>query len=536
MGIDLQKFDRFYQRLFEIDFTGAVPEICISLDSVASIRAATAKGAPFLPISYQDHFAAPLDARLPILMSKLDQQVQSRERSPQYRAFALEALYGGIYQHGHRVTPVEARPQLKRFLAVVSNMYRSFVNADKRRAAGVALVTEMPPLALFQSVSDGPFTIESDIMKEKVGVSIGVVSLPAAYRDHPVLWTCLSHEVGGHDVVHADPGLVEEMAVRTRALLAPHFDPGRKPDTAAVNALIWSHWMDEAAADVYGVLNMGPGFAINLAAFLAAFRAKRRGQTQAGDPFVSAGTEELPNGDMDMHPIDLLRFQVAAGAVEGLKGLSAARRNECIAGIEAVAGHVGLGVSEVGLRGRVLVDRDKKIEIDTRMKLSDAAAAARKVGRMLVTEQFAALGGHCIQDIETWDDADENAAEEICGKVLSGQSIRDSGDDAQLLAGVTLALLQEPGLYDDATARLNEALDESFDRDPIWGATLRGHALAASGAGKIMAGAAPAKARPGAGVKAGSKAAARKAGGGRAAKKSAKRPAKNSARSRARRR
>ena len=106
MGIDLQKFDRFYQRLFEIDFTGAVPEICISLDSVASIRAATAKGAPFLPISYQDHFAAPLDARLPILMSKLDQQVQSRERSPQYRAFALEALYGGIYQHGHRVTPV----------------------------------------------------------------------------------------------------------------------------------------------------------------------------------------------------------------------------------------------------------------------------------------------------------------------------------------------------------------------------------------------------------------------------------------------
>lgn len=518
MGIDLQKFEQFYTRLFDIDFTGAVPEICISLGSMASIRAATAKGAPFLPVSYQDHFAAPLDAKLPTLMSKLDQQVQSGERTPQYRAFALETLYGAVYQHGHRVTPIEARPQLKRFLAVVSNMYRSFVDADKRRAAGLALVTEVPPLALFQSVSDGPFTIESDIMKEKVGITIGVVSLPAAYRDHPVLWTSLSHEVGGHDVVHADPGLVKEMAEKTRALLAPNLDPARKPNTAELNALIWSHWMDEAAADVYGVLNMGPGFAGNLAAFLAAFRARRRGQTHAGAPFVSAGTEELPNGDMDMHPIDLLRLHVAAGAVDGLRGLSAARRDKYIAGIEALAGRVGLGLTDVSLRGRVLVDRDKKIEIDTRMKLSDAAAAARKVGRMLVTEKFARLNGRCVQDIETWDDADENVAQEIRDKVLAGQSIVASGDDAQLLAGVTLALLQEPELYEEATALLNAALDDSFDRDPIWGATLRGHALAASRVAKLAA--APAKPKAGTKAKpaAGPKPAARKAAVRRPAK------------------
>ena len=181
-----------------------------------------------------------------------------------------------------------------------------------------------------------------------------------------------------------------------------------------------------------------------------------------------------------------------------MRGLSAARRDEYIAGIEALAGRVGLGLTDVSLRGRVLVDRDKKIEIDTRMKLSDAAAAARKVGRMLVTEKFARLNGRCVQDIETWDDADENVAQEIRDKVLAGQSIVASGDDAQLLAGVTLALLQEPGLYDDATARLNEALDESFDRDPIWGATLRGHALAASRVAKLAA--APAK--PKAGTKA----------------------------------
>ncbi|HKU09173.1 MAG TPA: hypothetical protein VJR30_24160 [Bradyrhizobium sp.] len=479
MRIDLARFKELYARIFAIDFTEAVPGICISLKSVAGIRAATSKGAPFLPLTYQDHFAAPLEARLPNVLSKLDQQVARGERPAEYRAMVLEALYGAIYQHGYRVTQVEARPQLKRFLAVVSNLYRSFIDADKRAAAGVKPVAELPPLALFQSVSDGPFTIESDLMKEKVGVSIGIVSLPAAYRDHPVLWTGLAHEVGGHDVVHADAGLIEEMAEKTRKLLAPVFKPGRNPDTATLNALIWSYWMDEAAADVYGVLNMGPSFAINLAAFLAAYRAKQRGQTEAGDPFISIDTAELPNGDMDLHPVDVLRFHIAAGAVEGLTGLSPARRRDYVASIEAVADRVAFGVTEIGLRGRVTIDRDKKIEINADMKLSDATAAARKVGKMLATGTFARLNNHCIQDVETWDDLDEDIAQEICGKVLAGESIVAAGDDAQLLAGVTLALLQKPELYDAATEQLNIALDDSFDRDPIWGATLRGHAMAA---------------------------------------------------------
>ena len=88
MRVDLPKFKALYEKLFEVDYDGSVPGICVPLNSVASIRAATSKGAPFLPLQYQDNFAAPLDARLPGVMSKLDQQVQSGERPPQYRALA----------------------------------------------------------------------------------------------------------------------------------------------------------------------------------------------------------------------------------------------------------------------------------------------------------------------------------------------------------------------------------------------------------------------------------------------------------------
>src|SRR5436190_9720771 len=468
MRVDLSRFNELYARLFEIDYFGSVPGICPSLASIASIRAATAKGAPFLPMIYHDHYFEQVDSWLPDVMSKLQQQVASGERPAEYMALVLEAIYGAVYQHGHRVTRVEARPQLKRFLAVVSNLYRSFVDANKRTAAGVTLSTETPPLALFQSTPiRGPFTIEADLMMEKFGTPIGMVSLPATYRDHPVLWACLSHEVGGHDVVHADVGLVEEMQARTRALLAPNFAPQANPDTATLNAMIWSLWMDEAAADVYGVLNMGPTFAINLAGFLSAFAAKRRGQTDPGEPYVSIDSNVLPNGRMEEHPIDLLRFYVAAGAVDALKDLSVAKRRDYVADIEEVAKLVAGGATEIGLRGTI-----GAVEIDTNMKLSDGAAAARKVGGLLAGGKFDKLNGHCIQDTETWDDADEAAAQAIATRVLGQQSIVAHGDDAQLLAGATLALLQKPSLYDSATALLNAALDDSFVRDPIWGATL----------------------------------------------------------------
>lgn len=512
MPIDLDKFKLLYDQLFGIDYTGAVPDICVPLNT-ASLRAATAKGAPFLPMVYQQGYAEPLQAKLAGIVDKLDQQVQHGERPPAYRAQVLEALFGAIYQHGHDVTKVEARPQLKRFLAVVSNLYRSFIDDDKRARAGVELVETTPPLALFQSVSSGPFTIESDLMKQKVGVSIGLVSLPATYRDHPVIWAALAHEVGGHDITHADGNLLAEMTKKVQALLSPHAPPGAQ-DPAALNALIWSYWMDEAAADVYGVVNMGPSFALNLAGFLAAYRARLRLQTEAGDPFIGVDAEVQPGGIMDTHPIDLLRLHVGIGAVEGLKGLSATKRSEYVAAIDAVASLVSIGVTEIGLRGTIQ-GSDKPDEAN--MKLSDAVEAARKVGKMLVTETFAALNDHSIQDIETWDDADEAAAQKVCDKVLAGQTIVRVGDDAQLLAGVTLALLQEPGLYAAATKLLNAALDDSFDQDPIWGSTLRGHAMMAERM-RVMA---VANAAPGKPAKA--RKAAKNPGKGRAKKAGKKR-------------
>jgi len=490
MPFDVQKFSELYDQFLKIDFTGTTSGIRPPLKSEKDVRAATARGVPFLPLIYRQNFHAPMDAALPQLMLKLKHDVQTGEKTPEEATTRLEQFYAPVYQHGRGFTKIDPAPQLRRFLAVVSNLFRSFTDKDKRASAGVDLVTTTPPLAFFQMASEqGPYTIESDLMRQHFATSIGIVSLPATYRDHPVAWSVLSHEVCGHDVVHADDGLLQEMTAAVQALLSPDFSPRQRLDTAGVNALIWSYWMDEAAADVYGVLNMGPAFGPSLAAFLAAFRARIlidiQGKPRPQKPTVS--TDALARGAqggaaiIEDHPIDILRLHLVIGAIEAMTKLDDDKRVAYIAELEKVALLVTGGAGSIELDGIVNLASGMRVPVKTDMPLPAAAEAARKVGHMIATARFKALNGHSIQEIETWDDDDEAAAEAIAARVLQRQPITGHGDDAQLLAGVTLALLREPGLYDAAQALLNDALDDSFRTDPIWGDPLAGHAFARHG-------------------------------------------------------
>jgi hypothetical protein len=143
MPVDLQSFGGLYEKLFAIDLTGVTDGVHPPLKTVNNVRAATAKGAPFLPLVYRQDFHQPLDAALPSEMSKLQHQVKSGEQPAEYMQTALEMLYGAVYQHGPRVTKVDTSVQLRRFLAIVSNLYRSFLDSDKR-AAGVRSRTSRP--------------------------------------------------------------------------------------------------------------------------------------------------------------------------------------------------------------------------------------------------------------------------------------------------------------------------------------------------------------------------------------------------------
>jgi hypothetical protein len=285
--------------------------------------------------------------------------------------------------------------------------------------------------------------------------------VPSAYRNHPFTWTTLAHEAGGHDVVHADLNLTRELA----AGVAAHVGGARG---AANHGLLWAHWIDRAVADVYGLLNIGPVFAMNLAVFLSTMVSQMSGSS-IDVPHLRTSSGPDDRGSLDTHPTDILRVHLAIGATGELCRLQPATRTSYVQALESLATLCAAGATEIALQGRVAVADIGTAELDVRYPIAEMQAAAREAGAYLVTAHLRALGGHSIQDIETWCDADESTARAIRSMLEADTSIAGLGDDAHALAGANLALFETPASYDRVTARVNEALEESFADDPVWG-------------------------------------------------------------------
>lgn len=458
MAIDTAKFQDFFQQVMKVNLFGSAlpPPPFGKKPTVQKLQNAMAPGAQLLPTVFRDGYAVPLQENLTAILAQLGQDLTS-----------IEAITGAVYQQAQNT----GKSQLQRFLAVISDLYRSFLSEKRRTAANFPIVETIPPLAMFQNKGDsGPFTIPSDDIENLFGAAIGVVSLPAVYRDHPVLWTALSHETGGHDVIHADVDLMPEMRAGVRQALG-----GPQTITSPANltqkqiiALLWDYWVDEAAADIYGVMNVGPEFGHNLAVFFSALNAQA---TNSDTPSLRTQSGFDPNDPqklLDPHPTDLLRLSLIKGAVQSLKGLAKGAIANYSEDYDALARICAPDAKQIDIAGFLLLGPGKRVPVQDSFPLADMQDAAFQAGQFIATAQFEALGQHSIQDIETWDDLDEQTAQSISIALANNASVVGLGDDAQLLAGSNLVLFADPSLYASVTKLLNDALDQSFASDPFW--------------------------------------------------------------------
>lgn len=423
--------------------------------NVETLRQIVEHAADLLPVAYRDAYVGPLLASLGHVV---------HGHAPSDAAMYAEALVGAVHQHAEASG---LQREVRQFLAVVSNFYRSFLSKAKRQAVDSPYLGDfLPPLATFMQAGDrGPFTLPGDMVRMLCGAGVGVVCLPQTYRFHPICWLTLAHETGGHDVLHADPGLLPELVTGIRSLFGGGpLTPGVPPGDDQLQALIWSYWIDEVASDVYAILNSGPMYVYNMAAFMSAIRNHV--------PRLATDSQRPSRwNDLDEHPVDLLRLHVAVGVVESLSELSFETRSRYVKCILALAKSCTGGATAVSIRGRIEVERDHWVDIDTKVSLSSMALAARRVGSYIVTANLEAFRGRSIQEIETWSAGDDLVSREIA-KVFAdspGAPVESMGDDAQLLAGAMLALLRDPSHYDAINHDLGRALDRSFQYDPIIG-------------------------------------------------------------------
>jgi hypothetical protein len=458
------------------------------------LRGAIEAAAPYLPLDYQQSFVSPL-------LANLAHVVRCREQAGDASVLA-EALVGAVAQHARG--SVLRRP-LCQFLAVVSNLYRSFLSPDKRSSSDIPLaLPQLPPLVAFSHLArGGPFVLPTPQTRNLCGSDVAVVSLPATYAEYPLAWVPLAHEASGHGVLHADPGLLPDLAAGVRTIFGGGpLPPAVEPSRAQALGLLWSYWIDETAADVCGLLNVGPAYALNLAAFLAAqhyaFKLVSGELTTAdlGNPQLDASSVSDWNEDLDVHPPDLLRIHVAIGVIENLDGLSTDRAQAYVDALEAISRLCRGGQTHVQIKGQVEIERDRWILISRKLDFPIADArgnplatedsiileSARRVGAYIAATRLAALGNHTIQEIETWDDSDERVSLSIRDVLVSAPdfdgpadddkvSIDSLGDDAQLLAGATLASFERTSAesFESINRRLAHALDRSYQYDPIMG-------------------------------------------------------------------
>jgi hypothetical protein len=414
------------------------------------------KAGSLLPLVYRREYVAQLLDQAPKLVAQLGARVDRT---------LLEALAGAVYDHDPERG---VRAELHRFLAVVSDLFTSFLSRERRMRIDVPLTERLPPLAVFQSHGEhGPFTLAADSVSRLIGSNVGVVSLPSVYRRHPVLWSALAHETAGHDVSHADVDLLPELADQVQRLFGGPYPPSEEPTGEELQALVFSYWIDQTSADIYGLLNAGPAFVMNLASLFAAMNARLHPDQPF--PLLRARAGASSAGLLDPHPPDLLRIPLAIGALENLRRLDPDVGQAYVDALLEIERTCAQGADEVEIDGAVPIEENTTIRIRTRVPLEEWRDAARRVGQLVAEAKLTALRGHAIQDIETWDDPDEATAQRIREALARDESVVRVGNDAQLLSGATLALLDDPDRYDIVTARLEEALDESFASDPIWG-------------------------------------------------------------------
>ena len=265
--------------------------------------------------------------------------------------------------------------------------------------------------------------------------------------------------------MRADPDLLSDLITGVRTIFGGGpLPPGKDPEGDQFFGLLWSYWIEETAADVYAVLNVGPSHVLSLASLMA---AKSNNPPALEMTSLSRGDQEA----LEEHPIEILRLYVAQGAIESLINLSADRREKYVSDIDRLADHCCIGRKEIALRGWIEIDRDRWVFIDKKFNnLKDAIApSARRVGSYIATTRLPSFANRSIQDIETWCEADEVIAEQIRDRLLKNCGVENIGDDAQLLAGTTLALFDKPEMAEAINKKLVDALEMSARRDPILG-------------------------------------------------------------------
>ncbi|MBA3815133.1 MAG: hypothetical protein H0X29_01155 [Parachlamydiaceae bacterium] len=411
---------------------------------IADLQTAT----PTLPYVYQEAAAKPLIQFLQKMGAaqflRIFNQNPQDDLSQSLQQIIPDAVMSILFHNTVFVPSVDA------FQEIASDLYDSFISEEARvsKESGKPINPPtygiIPPLVKFGNAENGPYTWTCDATTQLLGMKCAIVSLPPAQIKGGLLaWSSLGHETSGHDVLHADAGLLEELTKKVHDALLSKFH-------SKALATYWSNCMDETTSDVMGNLNMGPAAGIGLIGY---FRSFGNGKLR------NVGSKDDP------HPIDLLRAYLSAAVVKRLKFKEAKVWSQTLTN-EAHKDDSG---------SLHLVDQNGKYyPFPTSMKI--AIASTDVVAEIIMNSKLHALQGHSLKEIKEWSDSDQTIVESLISDLkANGQlpaNLRGIGFyAAHVVSASTLTALTTNANISQIFSEMIMFLQIMHQDNPMWSKT-----------------------------------------------------------------
>ncbi len=425
---------------------------------------------PYMPSRYQNEFVAKIVATKDDLTERAEARLQAifgpgyarDELRPAVADWVERLEFAATGWQPGDGNQGDTRKVFQHLYFVVSEFFDNVtleVSKQLTPEKGEKLRQLLPPLVTLSPTRLwGPRTMNGADVEEICGANVPIVTLPWVYAKHPVLWTILSHEVGGHDVMHAlgshtcGAGAIDGLTGE----IAESFEkvPGAIPPEWVST---WQAWAEEAIADVFGMLTIGPSFTVNLCAWLSAAKAHDL-YGPAVELGTLSGTIHTRYGTIvGQHPPDLLRLHLAIGVLEALGQSNVGGWTYWRDALNAIVADVAHGPNVL------TVYETSSNSTTLQYDASEACNIARRVGAHIVNTPFVTIGGKTLSHILKWTEEDNNIANDI--SVIVAQGAAGAGNtppgstSPKLLAGVTMALYQNATTYEQATAFLHAEIN-----------------------------------------------------------------------------
>jgi hypothetical protein len=332
------------------------------------------------------------------------------------------------------------------FQEVISDLYDGFLGEQARISNTTGMPIKPPDRGVLPGIvkwgnpDAGPYTWPVDATAE-IGVGAAIVSLPPAHRNGGLLaWTALPHETAGHNILHADTGLLEELGNKVYAgVLAGVRDP--------FLANYWKQCIDETASDVLGILNTGPTTGMGLIGY---FRGL------VGGSLRNVGY--LPPSDT--HPIDVLRGFLAASVVSRCSFSGAKEWSDVIR-----------AETRKDLGTLYLVDpRTRRYHL---LSQQNAIRSADIVAHVILNSKLSTLEGHSLLEIQDWTNEDQQKVDRLAQLLSAGQELTDefknSGyDAAHVVAAATQEAFRGAAPVQTLFDRMVVFLDVMHQYNTVW--------------------------------------------------------------------